>query len=81
MLALPQKGKKGGKPIKPIHKHVKNVLPENHLSQHAYRSNTLGSFFNIKDQTKLEHIDDLTYLLNVLKRHFQKTILESTENK
>ena len=49
--------------IKSLNKHVKKVLPENHLSRHAYRSKKMGSFFNIKDQTKLEHNNDLTYLV------------------
>ena len=63
MLILPYKGEKGEKLIKPLNKHVKKVLPENHLSRHAYSSKKLRSFFNIKDQTKLEHNNDLTYLV------------------
>ena len=61
MLVLPYKGEKGEKLIKSLNKYVKKVLPENHVSRHAYRSKKLGSFFNIKDQTKLEHNNDLTY--------------------
>ena len=56
MLVLPYKGEEGKKLIK----HVKNVLPENRLSRHAYSSKKLRSFLNIKDQTKLEHNNDLT---------------------
>ena len=52
MLVLPYKGEKGEKLIKSLNKHVKKVLPENDISRHAYRSKKLGSFFNIKDQTK-----------------------------
>ena len=63
MLVLPYIGEKGEKLIKSLNKHVKKVLPENHLSQHAYSSKKLGSFFNIKDQTKLQHNNDLTYLV------------------
>ena len=63
MLVLPYKGEKGEKLIKLLKKHVKKVFPENHLSRHAYSSKKLGSFFNIKDQTKLEHSNDLTYLV------------------
>ena len=63
MLVLPYKAEKGEKLIKPLNKHVKKVLPENHLSRHAYSSKKLRSFFNIKDQTKLEHNNDLTYLV------------------
>ena len=63
MLVLPYKGEKGEKLIKLLNKHVKKVLPGNHLSRNAYCSKKLGSFFNIKDQTKLEHSNDLTYLV------------------
>ena len=63
MLLLPYKGEKGEKLIKSLNKHVKKVLPENHLSRHAYSSKNLGSFFNIKDQTKLKHNNNLTYLV------------------
>ena len=41
----------------------KKFLTENHLSRHAYSSKKLESFLSIKDQTKLEHNDDLTYLV------------------
>ena len=58
MLLLPYKGEKGEKLIKSLSKHVKKVLPENHPSRHAYRGKQLGSFFNIKDQTKSEHNND-----------------------
>ena len=63
MLILPYKGEKGEKLIKSLNKHVKKVLPEHHLSQHVYSGKKLESFFNIKDQTKLEHNNDLTYLV------------------
>ena len=57
MLVLPYKGEKGEKLIKSLNKHVKKVLPENHLSWHGYSSKIFQSFLNIKDQTKLEHSD------------------------
>ena len=58
---------------------VGKVLPEIHLSRRACRSKELGSFFNIKDRTKLELINGLTYLVKFLKRHPQKTILEKQQ--
>ena len=73
MLVLPYKGEKGEKLIKSLNKHVKKVLPENHISRQAYRSKKLGPFFNIKDQTKLEHNNDLTYLV----KRPEKTCLEN----
>ena len=36
-------------------------MPQNHVTQNVYKSNSLGSYFNIKDFTKLEHQHDLTY--------------------
>ena len=47
--------------IKSINKAVKKVLPQNHVTQNVYESKKLGSYFNIKDSTKLEHQHDLTY--------------------
>ena len=41
----------------------KKFLTENHLSRHAYSSKKLESFLSVKDQTKLEHNNDLTYLV------------------
>ena len=46
-----------------MNKHVKKILPENPLSRHAYRSKILGFFFKVNDETKLEHNNDLTYLV------------------
>ena len=46
------------------------------ISRHACSSKKLGSFFNIKDQIKLEHNNDLTYLA---KSHAQKNTLEKQQ--
>ena len=72
MLVLPYKGKKGEKLINSLNKHVKKVLCENHPSQHACRSKKLGSFFNIKDQTKLKHNNALTYLVKCPEKTLRK---------
>ena len=69
---------KGEKLIKSLNKHVKKVLPENHLSQHACCSKKLGSFFNIKDQTKLEHNNDLTYLVKCPEKTCSENYLGET---
>ena len=78
MLVLPYKGEKGEKLIKSLNKHVKKVLPENRLSRHAYSSKKLGSFFNIKDQTKLEHNNDLTYLVKCPEKTCSENYLGET---
>ena len=77
-LVLPYKAEKGEKLIKSLNKYIKKVLPENHLSLHAYSSKKLGSFFNIKDQTKLEHNNDLTYLVKFLEKTCSKNYLGET---
>ena len=53
-------------------------MPENHLSCHAYRSKKLGSFFNIKDQTKLEHNNDFTYLVKCPEKTCSENCLGET---
>ena len=57
-LILPYKRKQGQKTIKSVNYWFKRLLPENHVSQHI-----LGSSFDIKEQTKLEHKHDLIYLV------------------
>ena len=64
--------------IKSLNKHVKTVLPENHLSRHAYVSKKLGSFFNIKDQKKLKHNNDLTYLVKYPEKTCSENYLGKT---
>ena len=64
MLFLPYKI--GNRKTQKIIKHVKKVLPENYLWQHTYGSKNLDSFFNIKYQTKLEHMNNLNYLVKCL---------------
>ena len=60
---------------------VKEVLPENHLSRHVYRSKKLGSFLNIKDQTKLEHINDLIYFVRCPEETWSENYLGETTTK
>ena len=62
-LILPYKGTNGQKIIKLLNNYVKRLLPQNHTAQHVYISRKLGSAFDIKDQTKLVHKHDLTYLV------------------
>ena len=64
--------------IKSLNKHVKKVLPEHHLSRHVYSSKKLESFFNIKDQTKLEHNNDLTYLVKCPEKTCSENYLGKT---
>ena len=59
----------------------KSFVPENHLSRHAYWSKTMWSFFIIKDQTKLEHNNDLTYLVKCTEKTRSENYLGETARK
>ena len=61
MLFLPYKSERGQRIIKSIIKTLKKTLPQKHVTQNIYESKKLGSYFNIKGSTKLEHEHDLTY--------------------
>ena len=72
-LILPYKGEQGQKIIKSLNNYVKRLLPQNHTTQHVYISRKLGSAFDIKDQTKLVHKHDLTYLVKCPKNTYSET--------
>ena len=79
ILILPYKRKKGQKIIKSVNNWFKRLLSENHVSQHI-----LGSSFDIKEQTKLEHKHDLICLvecseiyLGETTRRMNKKIMEN----
>ena len=64
MLVLPNKTKckRRQRIIKSINKAVKKILPQNHVIQNVYKGEKVGSYFNRKYSTKLEHQHDLSYL-------------------
>ena len=62
-LILPYKGEQGQNIIKSLNNYVERLLPQNQTAQHLYISRKLVSTFDIKDQTKLIHKHDLTYLV------------------
>ena len=66
ILVLSYKGERGQKNIKSINKSVKKILSQNHVTQNVYKSKKLGSYFNIKDSTKLEINMTLPISHNVL---------------
>ena len=77
-LVLPYKGEQGQKIIKSVNNYVKRLLPQNHTAQNVYKNRKLGSAFDIKDQTKLEHKHDLTYLVKCLENTYSETYLGKT---
>ena len=72
-LILPHTGEQRQKTIKSLNNYVKRLLPQNHTTQHVYISRKLGSAFDIKDQTKLVHKHDLTYLVKCPKNTCSET--------
>ena len=62
-LILFSKREQGWKISHLINNYINQILPENHAAQHVYRSRKMGSSLNIKNQTKLEHIHEYTYLV------------------
>ena len=77
-LILPYKGEEGRKIIKSVNNDAKRLLPQNHTAQHVCKSRKLGSVFNIKDQKKLEHKHDLTYLVKCPENTGSATYLNET---
>ena len=78
MLVLPYKGERGQRIIKSINTAVKKILPQNHVTQNVYKSKKLGSYFNIKDSTKLKNQHDLTYFMQCPGVNCNETYLEET---
>ena len=78
ILILPYNGEQPQKIIISVNNYVKRLLPQNHTAQHVYKSGKLGSIFDIKDQTKLEHKHDLTYLVKSPESTYSETYLGKT---
>ena len=77
-LVLPYKGEQRQKVTKSVNNYVKRLLPQNHTVQHVHKNRRLGSVFDIKDQTKLEHKHDLTYLVKCPENACSETYLGET---
>ena len=61
IISLPYKGGKGKKLMKSLNNTLGNVLPEGHTTKIVYSGKKLPSYFNIKDQTKMQHQNDPIY--------------------
>ena len=61
IISLPYKGEKGKTLMKSLNNTLVNVLPKGHTTKIIYSGKKLGSYFNIKDQTKIQHQNDLIY--------------------
>ena len=51
------------KNLKSLNNTLVNVLPEGHTTKIVYSEKKLGSYFNIKNQTKIQHQNDLIYYI------------------
>ena len=80
-LILPYKGEQEQKIIKSVNNYIKRSLPQTHTAQHIYKSRKLSSAFDIKDQTKLEHKHDLTYLVKCPENKCSETFLGETSRR
>ena len=61
LLLLPYRGRKDNYVIKSLKKQISKLLPENVKAQVTYTGTKLGTCFNLKDQTKFEHKNDIIY--------------------
>ena len=78
---LPYKCEQGQNTIKSVNNYIKRLLPQNHTTQHVYKSRKLGFAFDIKKQTKLQHKHDLTYLVKCPENIWSQTYLGKTARK
>ena len=81
MLVIPYKGERGQRIIKSVNKAVTKILPQNYVTQNFYKSKKLGSYFNIKDSTKLEHQHNLTYFTQCPGVNCNETYLGETSRR
>ena len=61
LLLLPYHGEKGNYVIKSLKKQIRKLLSENVKAQVTYIGTRLGTCFNLKDQTRVEHKNDIIY--------------------
>ena len=59
---IPYQGGKREQVIKSVRKPIKRLLPSNIKVQVSFTGSKLSSCFNIKDETKFEHRNDIIYL-------------------
>ena len=75
MLVLSYKGERGQKITISINKAVKKIFPQNHVKRNICKSKKIGSYFDIKNSTKIEHQHDLTYFTQCLEVNCNETYL------
>ena len=61
LLVVPYQGLKGDFVIKSMKKRLRNLLPSNVKTQIVFTGKKLGTCFQIKEKTKIEHENDIVY--------------------
>ena len=74
-LLLPYKGEKGEQLVKSMKRRISKLLPPEIETQVAYTGKKLSTCFNVKNQSKFEHQDDVYTMQITLMRNLEKITL------
>ena len=80
MLVLPYASNKGEKILKLMNKISSRVSPCNYKVYIAYSGTKLSNRFQLKDQTKTDHLHDVFIMQNAPKNSVQKITQEKRED-
>ena len=80
-LNLPYGGMKGENLIKKMRKDINNKLGNNIKLRVTYKATKLGSKFQLKDPTKIEHLHNITYKINCPNQQCESTYVGQTKSR
>ena len=81
IISLPYKGEKGKKLMKSLNNTLINVLLDGHTTKIVYSGKKLGSYFNVKDQTNMQHQNDLIYYTEYSENDSMENYVGETERR
>ena len=81
LLILPYQGQQGDTIVKSLKNTLKRYTQQDEKLKVIYTGTKLGSFFNIKDKTKLEHQHNLVYKAICPNENCQETYVGETERR
>ena len=67
--------------MKSLNNNLVNVLPEGHTTKIVYSGKKLGSYFNIKNQTKMQHQNGLIYYTECPENECMENYVGETERR
>ena len=67
--------------MKSLNNTLVNVLPEGHTTKIVYSGKKLGSYFNIKNQTKMQHQNGLIYYTECPENECMENYVGETERR